>query len=435
MKRGVNIRMNAISIFGLGYVGLPLACLCAEKGYTVYGVDIDQKKVALINDGVCPINDELLEKDVARLKELIKATTDGITAVQNSDIVVICVPTPVEKDSKPNLDFVKSAVKTISKGLKPGQLIILESTVAPWTTETIVKEMLETSNYKASIDFDLAHCPERIDPGSKNWPLKSIPRVVGALSSDGAKRARSFYQSILDAEIHVMSAVRTAEAVKIVENTFRDINIAYVNEMAMSFDVLDIDLVEVLEGASTKPFGFMPFFPGCGVGGHCIPVDPYYLIHAAEENGFTHQFLNLSREINNNMPNYTIQQLMSAFDESGMNIENSTITVLGLAYKGGVDDLRESPALKIILKIKKMCSNLKIFDPYVPEKSTEIDMASAIKGSDCILILTDHPEFENLDVKKIHECGVKMVVDGKNIIDKNLVKNAGLIYRGIGRGL
>jgi len=423
-----------VTIFGLGYVGLPLACLCAENGYLVYGVDIENSKVTNINNGVCPIRDGSLEKDVARLKGLINATTDGISAVQNSDIVIVCVPTPVNKESKPNLSFVESALITISKGLKPGQLIIIESTVAPGTTESLVKEILETSNYKASIDFDLAHCPERIDPGSKNWELKSIPRVVGALSSDGANRAKEFYQSILDAEIYVMSTVKAAEAVKIVENTFRDINIAFVNEMAMSFDVLDIDLIEVLEGASTKPFGFMPFFPGCGVGGHCIPVDPYYLIHAAEEYGFIHQFLNLSREINNNMPNYTIRQLMRAFDESGMNIEHSTITVLGLAYKGGVDDLRGSPALKIIPEIEKMCSNLKIFDPYVPDKSTEIDMASAIKGSDCILILTDHPEFKNI-LKIILDCGVKIVVDGKNIMDKNLVKNAGLIYRGIGRGL
>ena len=426
---------KTVTIFGLGYVGLPLACLCAENGYAVYGVDIDYHKVANINNGVCPIKDETLEKDVAHLKGVIKATTDGVFAVQNSDIVIVCVPTPVEKDSKPNLSFVESAAKTISEGLKPGQLIILESTVAPGTTESIVKEILENSNYKASIDFDLAHCPERIDPGSKNWPLKSIPRVVGALSSDGAKRAKNFYQSILETEIHVMSAVRTAEAVKIVENTFRDINIAFVNEMAMSFDVLDIDLVEVLEGASTKPFGFMPFFPGCGVGGHCIPVDPYYLIHAAKESGFMHEFLNLSREINNNMPNYTIKQLTSAFDESGMNIEKSTIAVLGLAYKAGVDDLRESPALKIISKIEKMCSNLKIFDPYVPDKSTEKNISSTIEGSDCILILTEHTEFKNLDMKKIHDCGVKIIVDGKNIMDKNLVKNAGLIYRGIGRGL
>jgi len=427
--------LKTVTIFGLGYVGLPLACLCAENGYAVYGVDIDYHKVANINNGVSPIKDETLEKDVARLKGLIIATIDGVIAVQNSDIVIVCVPTPVEKDSKPNLSFIESAAKTISEGLKPGQLIILESTVAPGTTESVVKKILETSNYRASIDFDLAHCPERIDPGSKNWPLKSIPRVVGALSSDGAKRAKSFYQSILETEIHVMSGVRTAEAVKIVENTFRDINIAFVNEMAMSFDVLDIDLVEVLEGASTKPFGFMPFFPGCGVGGHCIPVDPYYLIHAAKESGFMHEFLNLSREINNNMPNYTIKQLTSAFDESGMNIEYSTIAVLGIAYKAGVDDLRESPALKIISKIEKMCSNLKIFDPYVPDKSTEKNISSTIEGSDCILILTEHTEFKNLDMKKIYDCGVKIIVDGKNIIDKNLVKNAGLIYRGIGRGL
>jgi UDP-N-acetyl-D-glucosamine dehydrogenase len=426
--------MKQISIFGLGYVGLPLACLCAKKGYSVYGVDVDEDKINLINEGKSPIKDKSIENDIKKLKGILKVTTNGYAAVKDSDIVIVCVPTPIDKINKPNMQFVKSAMQTISKGLKRGQLIILESTVAPGTTETVVKNILEKSSYKEGMDFYLAHCPERIDPGNKDWPLESLPRVVGALSTEGTRKAKEFYESILDADVQVLSSARAAEATKIVENTFRDINIAFVNEIAKFFDMFDIDVMEVLKGASTKPFGFMTFYPGCGVGGHCIPVDPYYLIHTAEINGFAHRFLSLSREINNSMPEYTVERMISAFNELGKNVSDSVITILGIAYKGGVDDLRGSPALRIHSLLEEMETSIKIFDPYVPEKSTVNSIESAVDGSDCVLILTDHPEFKNLDMIYLKKKGVSIVIDGKNILDKESAKNAGLIYRGIGRG-
>lgn len=426
--------MKTVSIFGLGYVGLPLACLCAKKKYTVYGVDVDLKKVARINEGISPVKDPRLETDIKNLKGLIKATTDGLAAVQDSDIIIVCVPTPVDEVNKPNMQFVESAMRTISQGLKRGQLIILESTVAPGATERIVKDILEESGYAAGVDFHLAHCPERIDPGNGDWNIESIPRVVGAFGTEGARKAKEFYESILDADVHVLCSLKATEATKIFENAFRDVNIAFVNEMAKSCDVLDIDLTEVLRGASTKPFGFMPFYPGCGVGGHCIPVDPYYLIHSAKENGFTPEFLSLSREINNEMPEYTVKRLMDAFDESGKNVSESVIAVLGVAYKGGVDDLRESPALKIIPRLEETGASIRIFDPYVPEKSTTGSIDSAVDGSDCVLVLTDHPEFKNIDPAAFKNKGVSIVIDGRNIFDKESVKNSGLIYRGIGRG-
>ena len=426
--------MKTISIFGLGYVGLPLACLCAKKKYNVYGVDVDLNKVARINEGISPVKDPYLETDIKNLKGLIKATTDGLVAVQDSDIIIVCVPTPVDEVNKPDMQFVESAMRTISQGLKQGQLIILESTVAPGTTERIVKDILEESGYMAGVDFYLAHCPERIDPGNKDWHIESIPRVVGAFGSEGARKAKEFYESILDAEVHVLCSLKATEATKIYENAFRDVNIAFVNEMAKSCDVLDIDLIEVLRGASTKPFGFMPFYPGCGVGGHCIPVDPYYLIHSAKENGFNPEFLSLSRDINNKMPEYTIERLMDAFTEIGKNVSESVIAVLGVAYKGGVDDLRESPALKIIPRLEETGASLRIFDPYVPGKSTTGSIDSAVDGSDCVLVLTDHPEFKNLDPAAFKNKGVSIVIDGRNIFDKESVKSSGLIYRGIGRG-
>ena len=426
--------MKTVSIFGLGYVGLPLACLCAKKKYTVYGVDVDLKKVARINEGISPVKDPRLETDIKNLKGLIKATTDGLAAVQDSDIIIVCVPTPVDEVNKPNMQFVESAMRTVSQGLKRGQLVILESTVAPGATERIVKDILEESGYVAGVDFYLAHCPERIDPGNKDWNIESIPRVVGAFGTEGARKAKEFYESILDADVHVLCSLKATEATKIFENAFRDVNIAFVNEMAKSCDVLDIDLTEVLRGASTKPFGFMPFYPGCGVGGHCIPVDPYYLIYSAKENGFTPEFLSLSREINNKMPEYTVERLIDAFDESGKNVSESVIAVLGVAYKGGVDDLRESPALKIIPRLEETGASIRIFDPYVPGKSTTGSIDSAVDGSDCVLVLTDHPEFKNLDPAAFKNKGVSIVIDGRNIFDKESVKNSGLIYRGIGRG-
>ena len=421
---------KTVCVVGLGYVGLPLLCLSIEKGYKAYGFDIDKKKIELINKGISPIKDKFLEEKLKKLKG-IDTTTDS-TVLKKSDIIIICVPTPIDSQYNPNLKPLQSAAETVSKELKKNDLVVIESTVFPGTTEEIVKPILEKSGLKAGKDFYLAYCPERVDPGNKKWTVENLPRVVGALSSEGLKQAAEFYRSITSSEVLELNSVKAAEATKIMENTFRDINIAFVNEMAKSFDMMGIDITEVIKGASTKPFAFMPHWPGCGVGGHCIKVDPYYLISRAKENGFTHQFLNLAREINNSMPHYTVGKIVDGLNEAGKSVRNTRITVLGVAYKGGVDDMRESPSFEIIDELKKLGADLKIFDPYIPSKSTVDNLDEAL-DAECIVIATDHPEFKEIRPNQIKEKGIKVVVDGKNCLDKKGIVSLGIIYKGIGR--
>ena len=404
-----------VCVIGLGYVGFPLLKLIDEKGFHVTGLDVDKRKV-----------DEITKRG-------FKATVEASKALNDIDCIVICVPTPIDENHHPDLAFVKSAVETTSQYLKKDSLVVLESTVAPGTTEEIVAPILEKSGLKAGEDFYLAHCPERIDPGNKKWTVSNIPRVVGGINEESTDIAYAFYKEILDVEIVKLSTVKTAEAVKIVENTFRDINIAFVNELAKSFDKIGIDITEVIKGASTKPFGFMPHYPGCGVGGHCIAVDPYYLIEKAEKGGFDHRFLKLAREINNSMPEYTVQKVIVGLNKVGMCIKDTNIAILGIAYKGGVGDTRESPALLIIKKLKQLGANLVIFDPYVPEKSTAENLNQALEKGECMVVATDHPEFKQIKPELLKEKGVKVVVDGRNILDKEKIKSLGIIYEGIGR--
>ncbi len=385
-----------VCIVGLGYVGLPLLCLSMEKGYKTYGLDISNERVEMINNGVSPIKDKFLEQ---RLKKLnAEATTDS-SVLKKSDIIIICVPTPIDAQYNPNLKPLQGVARTVSKELKKNDLVVIESTVFPGTTEEIVRPILEES---------------------------------GFLSSEGLKQAADFYGSITSSDILELNSVKAAEATKIMENTFRDVNIAFVNEMAKSFDMMGIDITEVIKGASTKPFAFMPHWPGCGVGGHCIKVDPYYLISKAKENGFTHRFLNLAREINNSMPHYTVNKVVEGLNEIDKSVKDTKITVLGLAYKGGVDDTRESPALEIIDELKKLGADLRVFDPYIPEKSTVKNLDEAL-NSECIVIAADHPEFKSIKPEKIKEKGIKVVIDGKNCLDKQGIKALGIIYKGIGR--
>jgi len=404
-----------ISVIGLGYVGLPLLKLINGKGFHVVGLDIDKEKVK------------------KAIKEKLSATTDSEKALNNTDCFIVCVPTPVDENHRPELKFVISAFKIIAKYLKKGSIVILESTVAPGTTEEILIPILEESGLKAGKDFFVAHCPERIDPGNKKWTVRNIPRVVGGVNEESTDVAYALYKEIIDAEIVKLSNIKTAEAVKIVENAFRDVNIAFVNELAKSFDKIGIDIMEVIKGASTKPFGFMPFYPGCGVGGHCIAVDPYYLIERAEKSGFEHRFLKLAREINNSMPEYTVQKVMVGLNKVGMCVKGTNIAILGVAYKGGISDTRESPALSIIEKLRQLGANLFIFDPYIPEKSTVENLNQALEKSECIVVTTDHPEFKQIEPELLKEKGIRVVIDGRNILDKEKIKSLGIIYEGIGR--
>ncbi len=411
----INNKEMKTCVIGLGYMGLPLLELISEKGFPAIGFDIDESKVKLaIGQG-------------------LKATDKPEHAFKEVDCAIICVPTPIRKNHQPDLKFVESATEMIAVHLQKDSIVILESTVAPGTTEEIVVPILEKSNLKASEDFFVANCPERIDPGNKKWTVRNIPRVVGGISRESADIAYLFYSSILDGDVLKLTSVKASEAVKIIENTFRDVNIAFVNELAKSFDKIGVDIVEVIRGASTKPFWFMPHYPGCGVGGHCIAVDPYYLIEKAENVGFSHKFLKSAREINNSMPEYTVQKVLIGLNSIGKSVKGSDIAVLGLSYKGGVGDTRESPAFPIIDQLKKLGANLTIFDPYCLDQSSVGSLDEALHRVDCIVVVTDHPEFKAISAELLLKNNIKIVVDGRNIFEKENITSKGIYYMGIGR--
>lgn len=424
---------ETVCIVGLGYVGLPLACLCAEKGLRVNAFDLDKSIVEKTNRGVSHIKDNDLESRLGKLKGKINASSSP-EILKNADTILVCVPTPAI-GQKPDLQPLKKASETIAGFLRKGQLVIIESTVYPGTIEEVVKPILESrSKLKAGKDFFLVHCPERIDPGNKEFTLERIPRVLGAMSKGGEKRALVFYRGILDAEILVLSGLKSAEAVKVVENTFRDVNIAFVNELAKSFDRLGIDLSEVLGAASTKPFGFMAFQPGPGVGGHCISQDPYYLIARAEKAGFKHSFLSLARSINESMPAYAVQLTESTLKSIGLQLKGAKIVVLGLAYKPDVPDTRKSPALEILELLKRAGADTVAFDPWVKAKSTVGSLDQALANADVVLLATHHSLFlDSLKPGFLKGKGVKAVIDCRNVLDMQGIKDIGIAYKGIGR--
>ena len=429
-KKKVKKSKKTVAIIGLGYVGLPLACLCDEKGYKVYGIGRDISKIKKINKQISPIQDKELNEWIKKTK--IEATKD-YSVIKKTDIVVVCVPTPVDKYYNPDLKQVITATEGIRRNLRKGHLIIMESTVNPGVCEEVMLPILKKSGLKEGRDFDLAHCPERINPGDPKWNVRNIPRCVGAYSKIGLNKAVKFYRNILEAEIRPMKSLKEAEATKIIENAFRDVNIAFVNELAKSFEKLGIDLIDVIKGASTKPFAFMPHWPSCGVGGHCIPVDPYYLIERAKLSGFDHKFLKLAREINNSMPSYTIEKLKDALNQLQKSVKGSKIGVLGLSYKANIGDIRESPSLKIIKLLNEQEAKIEVYDPFFPEKSTAKNLDEFLKKVEAVIIATDHAEFVKMDLGKLKKNKIKAVVDGKNCLDREKILKLGIIYKGIGR--
>ncbi|MBS3105411.1 nucleotide sugar dehydrogenase [Candidatus Woesearchaeota archaeon] len=425
--------MKTVTVVGLGYVGLPLACLCAEKGYKVYGLDVDKDKIDLINKSISPIEDELIAKKLKNIK--MHATANPTDCIPNSDVVIVCVPTPVDKNNAPDLTALMESVSAISKFIKQNTLLVIESTIYPGTVEEIVVPILKKQKFDAyKNDVFVAHCPERIDPGNRKWAIENLPRVVGGITKEASKKAAEFYRSIIEADVVELSSVKAAEATKIMENTFRDVNIAFVNEMAKSFDKAGIDIIEVIKGASTKPFAFMPHYPGAGVGGHCIPIDPYYLIEKAKQIGFNHQFLSLAREINNSMPHYAIELLENELKKIKKSIKSAKVGVLGLAYKANVDDARESPAFGIINALKTKGADVFVFDPHVKKGSNVKDLDELLNKSDYLILATDHNEFKNIDLAKLKKQKILIVIDGRNCLDKEKIKAMGILYHGIGRG-
>ncbi|TAK95469.1 nucleotide sugar dehydrogenase [Patescibacteria group bacterium] len=419
-----------VCVIGMGYVGLPLAAVAAKKGYEVFGFDTDVEKLKLIEQGISPFKEEFLEKLLPQVK--INTFHDP-RLMRICDIHLICVPTPVDEKYYPDLGPVINASKTVAANMKKGSLVVLESTVNPGVSEEVVKPIFEQAGFVVGRDVFIAHCPERVNPGDPKWNVSNIPRVVGSFDAIGLERAKAFYEDVVDAPIMAMETIGEAEAVKIMENSFRDINIAFVNELAKSFALMNIDITNVIRGASTKPYAFMAHWPSCGVGGHCIPVDPYYLIEKAKENDFDHKFLRTARSINNSMPHYTINMLQDLLNAVEKSIKGTNIGLLGLSYKANVGDLRESPSLRILNILREKGAAVHIFDPFVPSMSTVKNIDELLEKSEAIILATNHQAFMEIPADKFNAFGIKVVIDGKNALDKEALKKLGILYGGIGR--
>ena len=413
---------KTITIIGLGYVGLPLALLAATKYPKCKGVDISERRIKEINEKTVSIDDFFAA-------DLFQSTTLKVsTKVETSDIYVVCVPTPVNERNEPDLSPVLSALDLIKPVLNDNQLIIIESTIYPGMCEEVIEPYLSSSRKK----YLLAHCPERVNPGDHQWHVGNIPRVVGGMDEVAASMASDFYSVLIDASVKKLNSIRSAEATKVLENIFRDVNIALMNEMAQAFYRMDIDVVEVIEAASTKPFAFMPHWPGVGVGGHCIAVDPYYMIEKGRQAGFDHEFLKLARKINSNMPIYTVNLLQNALNQMGMPTQGIKVGVYGLSYKANIGDIRESPSLDIIKKLKtEKKASVKAFDPYILSDSDVVSLDELIKWADALLICTAHDEIVEYPTKKLAK--LLLVVDGRNCLNPENIKSMGIKYKGIGR--
>lgn len=418
----IRTRRVRAGVIGLGYVGLPLAVEFARAGYTTMGIDLDPAKVEAINAGRSYIDDVAGDEVAAhRASGRLAASTD-FDVLSALDTVNICVPTPLRKTKDPDLSYIVAAAEQIAARLRPGMLVILESTTYPGTTDELVLPILERSGLRGGKDFFLAFSPERIDPGNPTFGTHNVPKVVGGLTEDCTALARALYEAAIATVVPVTSP-RVAEMVKLLENTFRAVNIGLVNELALMCDRLGIDVWDVVKAAATKPFGFMPFYPGPGLGGHCIPVDPFYLSWKARQSGFEARFIELAGAVNGAMPHYVVSLVADALNSVRLPLNGSRVLVAGVAYKKDVDDIRESPALDLLSLLKARGADLAYSDPHVPTLSgrqwadgvdmVHVDLAAAAAGEyDCIVIVTDHARFDYEALQR----AATVVVDTRNAI-------------------
>lgn len=423
-----------IGIVGLGYVGLPLALAFAKK-FNVIGYEIDEAKVNLLLNGQSPLldlsDDELREN----LNRSFCPTNDS-NKLKECDFIIICVPTPLTPKKEPDLKYIKSTGEMIATILRRGHFVILESTTYPTTTEEVLIPILEKSVLEAGIDFGVAYSPERIDPGNKKYKVENTPKIVGGINNECTEIAAKLYESVIGKIVKVRDT-KTAEAVKMMENIFRNVNIALVNELTLIFEKMGIDTWEVIDAAATKPYGFMPFYPGPGIGGHCIPLDPFYMSYIAKRYGFIPRFIETSGEINEFMKIHAINLIRMSLKRVGKRVQMAKISILGLAYKKNINDTRESPAIKIIEELASQGAEVKVYDPYVSSIRTEggefyseKTIEDALKESDCAVFVIDHDPFRRLDHKIFNLMRSKVVVDCKNIFNDNLKS---VIYVGIGK--
>ncbi len=422
----ISTRKASIGIIGLGYVGLPLVIRFAEEGFSVFGFDIDRKKVDSINAGKSFIKHIASDKIASFVRQGLVKASDNFTGLKKVDIIIICVPTPLNEMREPDLQYVEKTGEAIAKNFRKGQLISLESTTYPGTTDEILLPLLEKEGkYKAGKDFFLVYSPEREDPGNKNFTTKTIPKVVGGLTPACLKAGKVLYEQIID-EVVPVSSTRAAEMTKLLENIYRCVNIALVNEMKILGDRMGINIWEVIEASSSKPFGFSPFYPGPGLGGHCIPIDPFYLSWKARQYDFTTKFIELAGEINTSIPYYVIGKVMEALNTRGKSLKGAKILVLGIAYKKDIDDDRESPSLKLIEILQTKGAVIRYNDPFIPRlKKTRkynfnlqsVELTKKLLSSvDLVLIATDHSEYDYEWIGK----HAPLVVDTRNAMkEKN----------------
>jgi UDP-N-acetyl-D-glucosamine dehydrogenase len=426
----INNKTAKVGVVGLGYVGLPLAVEKANAGYQTIGFDVQEAKVNMVNEGKNYIGDVVDEnlKEIVEAK-ILRATTD-FSFVQDVDTICICVPTPLDLYKQPDLSYVVDSTRSVAKYLHKGMLIILESTTYPGTTEEILRPILEESGLKCGEDFFLAFSPERVDPGNKNFNTKNTPKVVGGCTEECTEVAAALYRNILEGDIHTVSSPAVAEMEKILENTFRNINIGLANEMAILCNRMGIDVWEVIDAAKTKPYGFMPFYPGPGLGGHCIPLDPFYLEWKAKEYDYHTKLIATSGEINDSMPDFVLDNIMKILNKSKKALNGANVLVLGVAYKNDIDDYRESPAFKVIELLEKNGAALKVNDPYCPiskykdKTYNSVDWTEVIDDSDIVIITTNHScyDYETIVAR------AKVVYDTRNAT-KNVVNNREKIYK------
>ena len=427
LKDKIRDRKARIGVIGLGYVGLPLAVEFAKQGFDVTGFDVDSFKIDEINAGRSYILDVKTDDVTSAVSAgRLRATAD-MSKLREMDAIDICVPTPLRKTKDPDLSYVVQAVDSVKAQLKPGQLVILESTTYPGTTDEVVQPALEENGLKAGVDFYLAFSPERVDPGNPSYNTRSIPKVVGGVNQASTDVAADLYGSIIDTVVRV-SSTQVAEMVKLLENTFRAVNIGLVNEIALMAHRMNIDVWEVIDAASTKPFGFMPFYPGPGLGGHCIPIDPFYLSWKARQSGFECRFIELAGHVNGSMPAFVVERIGEALNTVKKAVNGSRIHLFGVAYKKDVSDMRESPALDVLELLHRLGATLSYTDPYVPQlQHGDLDLSSVAEAEsgdsvDCAVICTNHKVFDYQAIVK----RFPLVVDTRNAL-KGI--EAGHIFR------
>lgn len=427
LQEKIRDRKFKSAVIGLGYVGLPLAMELAANGIKVVGIDSNKAKIDAITAKKSYIQDVKEEELAKFVSEGFLSATTKFSVLKNVDTINICVPTPLSKTKEPDISYVVAAANEIARYLRKGQLIILESTTYPGTTEEILLPIFEKKGFKAGEDFYLAFSPERVDPGNVNFRTKNIPKVVGGVTPACVDVAQKFYEIIMDA-VYSVSSTRVAETVKLLENAFRAVNVGLVNELALMCDRMEIDVWEVIEAASTKPFGFMPFYPGPGLGGHCIPIDPLYLAWKARFFGFETRFIELAARVNSMMPQHVAYKVGDALNMRGKSLKNSKVLLLGVAYKKNVSDYRESPSFEVMHFLKQKGSIVSYNDPFVPEvvqehfsmKSVRLT-SSVLAKSDCVVIVTDHSCYDYEWIAR----SSRLVLDTRNAIKfkaSNVVK-------------